>query len=118
MPHDMRERRNESNLNNDKGGVAHSAPDVSDNNARHGMSPDFRGLFDEGEAVTLVDGPEITQDDNNLGELFENDPSVEEEDLSDDGMQNGVSHPSSYVNDAADLSNNVGMVDGPQPAPI
>ena len=56
----MREGRNESNLNNDKGGAPYSAPNVFDDNAWHGMSPDFRGLFDEGETVTLVDGPEIT----------------------------------------------------------
>ena len=104
----------EDNISND-GGVQYSAHNAYDNDAHDGIPQYLRGKLDEGEVVTLGNDPEITHNDINLGELLGNHPSFEEEDLSVDGMQNGVSHPSPYVNDAADLSNNVGMVDGPPP---
>ena len=53
---------------------------MSDNDTHDGMPQYLRGKLDEGEAVTLVDGPEITHNDINLGELFESDISIEGED--------------------------------------
>ena len=54
-----------------------------------------RGLVDEG----VVDAPQITQDAIDLGELFESDPSIEENDLPD-GDMHGMSHDRRELNDS------------------
>ena len=108
VSYDLRERFNESNLNNNGGGGPYNAPNASDNDAHNGMPHYLRGKLDEGEAVTLVDGPEITHNDINLGELFESDTSIEGKDWSDDGTQNGMPHDMRERRNESNLNNDKG----------